>query len=121
VGDDRYVMPLTHVRELVAWEPSSARTEGGRTILEVRGEPVPVVDLRRLLQYRGGDPPRNRAAVILEAGGQRVALLADQIRGQLDAVIQPLERPVGLPRWITGATVLGDGQPALLLDLASVV
>jgi two-component system chemotaxis sensor kinase CheA len=121
VGEDRYVMPLTHVSELVAWDEEAVRVEGGRMFLEVRGESVPVVDLRRLLQYRGGTPPPRRPAVIVDAGGQRVALLTDQIHGQVDAVIQQIERPVGLPRWITGATVLGDGQPALLLDLASVV
>lgn len=121
IGEERYVMPLTHVNELVAWEPGESRQEGGRTVIEVRGETLPVVDLRRLLQYRGGAAPERRPAVIFEAHGERIALLADQVQGQVDAVIQPMDRPVGLPRWITGATVLDDGHPALLLDLASVV
>jgi len=121
IGEERYVMPLTHVNELVAWEPGESRQEAGRTVIEVRGETVPVVDLRRLLQYRGGAAPERRPAVIFEAHGERIALLADQVQGQVDAVIQPMDRPVGLPRWITGATVLDDGHPALLLDLASVV
>ena len=59
--------------------------------------------------------------MVFEAHGQRIALLTDQVHGQIDAVIQPMDRPVGMPRWITGATVLDDGRPALLLDLASVV
>jgi two-component system chemotaxis sensor kinase CheA len=121
VGDERYVVPLTHVAELVAWEPQLARQEGGRSVLEIRGDAVPVVDLRRLLQYRGSAPPERRPAVIVESQGERVALLADQVHGQLDAVVQPIDRPAGMPRWITGATVLGDGRPALMLDLASVV
>jgi two-component system chemotaxis sensor kinase CheA len=121
IGDERYVMPLTHVSELIAWQPEQARTEGGRTVLEVQGELVPVVDLRRLLLYRGTPSPARRPAVIFEAHGQRIALLTDQVHGQVDAVIQPMDRPVGLPRWITGATVLDGGRPALLLDLASVV
>jgi two-component system chemotaxis sensor kinase CheA len=50
-----------------------------------------------------------------------VALLSDRILGQVDAVVQPVDRPKGMPRWITGATVLDDGRPALMLDLASVV
>ena len=121
VGTERYVMPLTHVSELVAWEAGLARSDGGRTVLDLRGEAVPVVDLRRLLMYRGDEPPEHRPAVIFEAHGQRLALLTDRVHGQIDAVVQTLERPRGLPRWITGATVLDDGQPALLLDLASVV
>jgi two-component system chemotaxis sensor kinase CheA len=121
VGDEHYVMSLTHVVELVAWEASLAGQQDGRAVLFVRGEALPVVDLRRLLQYRGGEPPARRPAVIVEANGQRVALLADAVHGQLDAVVQPIERPAGMARWITGATVLDDGRPALLMDLASVV
>ncbi len=121
VGEERYVMPISHVAELVAWEPEAASDDGGRTMLDLRGESVPVVDLRRLLLYRGAAPPVRRPAVIFDAGGQRIALLADQVHGQVDAVIQPIDRPAGMPRWITGATVLGDGRSALMLDLASVV
>lgn len=121
IGEERYVLPLTHVSELVAWEPELARQEGGRTVLALRDELVPVVDLRRLLQFRGGAAPARRPAVILESQGERIALLADQLHGQVDAVVQPIDRPLGMPRWITGATVLGDGRPALMLDLASVV
>jgi two-component system chemotaxis sensor kinase CheA len=121
IGAERYVMPLTHVAELIAWDSGAARQFDGRTVIEHRGETLPVVDLRRLLSYRGGAPPMHRPAVVFEANGQRVALLADAVHGQVDAVVQPVQRPRGMPRWITGATVLENGRPALLLDLASVV
>jgi two-component system chemotaxis sensor kinase CheA len=121
IGEERYVMPLTHVAEFLPWEPEAVRHVEGRAMIEVRGEAIPVVDLRRLLLYRGDAPPTRRPALVFEANGQRVALLADAIHGQVDAVVQPLDRPRGIPRWITGATVLGNGRPALLLDLASVV
>ncbi|MCA9764057.1 MAG: chemotaxis protein CheW, partial [Gemmatimonadetes bacterium] len=120
IGEERYVMPLTHVTELVAWDPAQVRQEGGRAMFELRGETIPVLDLRRLLQYRGGSAPAHRPAIVFAAHGQRIALLADAIAGQIDAVIQPIDRVPGLPRWITGATVLGDGRPAMLLDVASV-
>ncbi|HQW65964.1 MAG TPA: chemotaxis protein CheW [Gemmatimonadales bacterium] len=121
IGDERYVMPLTHVAEFLPWEPEAVRQEDGRAVIDLRGEAIPVVDLRRLLLYRGAPSPRRRPALVLEANGQRIALLADAIHGQVDAVVQPMDRPRGMPRWITGATVLDNGRPALLLDLASVV
>ncbi len=121
IGDERYVMPLTHVAEFLPWDPEAVRQVDGRAVIELRGELIPVLDLRRLLLYRGDAPPTRRPALVLEANGQRVALLADAIHGQVDAVVQPLDRPRGMPRWITGATVLDNGRPALLLDLASVV
>lgn len=121
IGDERYAIPLTHVVELVPWQPAAGRDASGRAFLDLRGEPVPVVDLRRLLAYRGAPSPEHRPAVVFEANGQRIALIADAVHGQIDAVVQPIERPRGMPRWITGATVLDNGRPALLLDLASVV
>lgn len=121
VGGERYVLPLLHVAELVAWDPAASRKVDGRLVVSVRGEDVPVLDLRRLLGHRGDPPPMHRPAILLEANGQRVALLSDRVLGQVDAVVQPVDRPRGLPRWITGATVLDDGRPALMLDLASVV
>jgi two-component system chemotaxis sensor kinase CheA len=121
VGGERYVLPLTHVAELVAWDASAARHVEGRLMMPLREEIVPVLDLRRLLGHRGSPPPTHRPAILLEANGQRVALLSDRILGQVDAVVQPVDRPKGMPRWITGATVLDDGRPALMLDLASVV
>lgn len=121
VGGERYVFPLTHVAELIAWDPTTVHLEEGRQVIPLRGETVPVLDLRRLLGHRGAPPPTHRPAIVLEANGQRIALLSDRIFGQVDAVVQPVDRPKGMPRWITGATVLDDGRPALLLDLASVV
>jgi two-component system chemotaxis sensor kinase CheA len=121
IGEERYVMPLTHVIELVACEPELVGQRDGRSVLFVRGEALPIVDLRRLLLYRGDDLPSRRPAVVFEANGQRVALLTDAVLGQVDAVVQPIDRPAGMARWLTGATVLDDGRPALLMDLASVV
>ncbi len=121
VGEEHYVMPLTHVAEFLPWEPDAVRDLDGRSVIDLRGEPIPIVDLRRLLLYRGAPVPSRRPAFVLEANGQRVALLADALHGQVDAVVQPMDRPRGMPRWITGATVLDNGRPAVMLDLASVV
>jgi two-component system chemotaxis sensor kinase CheA len=121
IADERYVMPLTHVVELVPSDSALIEQRDGRAVLVVRDEPLPIVDLRRLLAYRGDAAPARRPAVVVEANGQRVALLADAVHGQIDAVVQAVDRPTGMARWITGATVLADGAPALMVDLASVV
>lgn len=118
---ERYVLPIAQVAELVAWQADTAVRVDGRLMVTVRDESLPVVDLRRLLLHRGAPPPTHRPMVVLEANGQRVALLADRVLGQVEAVVQPVDRLKGMPRWMVGATILDDGLPALMLDLASVV
>ncbi|MGH7584288.1 MAG: chemotaxis protein CheA, partial [Gemmatimonadales bacterium] len=88
VASERYVMPLTQVVELVAADTESIRRGDGRMTLDVRGESLPVVDLRRLLQYRCAPPAARRPAVVFEANARRVALLTDAVHGQMDVVVQ---------------------------------
>ncbi|MDX2207366.1 MAG: chemotaxis protein CheW [Gemmatimonadales bacterium] len=121
LGDERYVLPIAQVAELVAWQAESAVRVDGRLMLTVREESLPVLDLRRLLLHRGAPPPSHRPVVVLEANGQRIALLADRVLGQVEAVVQPVDRLQGMPRWMVGAAILDDGHPAMMLDLASVV
>ncbi len=121
LGDERYVLPIAQVAELVAWQAEAAVRVDGRLMLTVREESLPVLDLRRLLLHRGAPPPSHRPVVVLEANGQRIALLADRVLGQVEAVVQPVDRLQGMPRWMVGAAILDDGHPAMMLDLASVV
>jgi two-component system chemotaxis sensor kinase CheA len=60
-----------------------------------------------------------RPAIVIEAGGRRTALIVDVLLGQQDVVVQQLAQPAGLPAWVTGATILPDGAPALILDPAA--
>ena len=68
-------MPLTHVAEFLPWEPEAVQHVDGRAVIELRGELIPVLDLRRLLLYRGEAPPARRPALVFEANGQRDPLL----------------------------------------------
>jgi two-component system chemotaxis sensor kinase CheA len=69
----------------------------------------------------GDDPSRRRPCVILEVGDRRSALLVDALIGQQEIVVEPFDPPSGMPRWISGATILADGTPALILDAAALV
>lgn len=121
VGNERYAIPLMQVEELVPCTPESILNREGRSVLMVRGAPCPVVDLRRLVLYRGGNPSARRPAVVLASGEGRLVVLVDVVHGQVEAVVQTVERPKGMPRWISGAAVLDGGSPVLLLDLVTVV
>jgi two-component system chemotaxis sensor kinase CheA len=117
----RYALPLAFVRETARLP---AGTLPGMTV-DWRGTPAGVVALTERLS---GDGPR--PGVVLEVGPGAGAgggspllavLLVDDVVGYQDLVVSQVEAPRGMPEWITGASILPDGQPALLLDPAGLV
>lgn len=119
VGDERYVFPLGFVAETVEYSAQRSTVVGEREALVVRDRPVPTVHLRRLFAVRGEAPSVRRPAVIVDIGGRRTALIVDALLGQQEIVVEPFEAPRGMPPWFSGATLLADGTPALIVDAAS--
>ncbi|MEK6598132.1 MAG: chemotaxis protein CheW, partial [Gemmatimonadota bacterium] len=111
VADRRYALPLGAVAETVRIPLGN-----GRQTLAYQGGEVPLVDLG-VAEGTGSWRP----GVVLEVGGRRSALAVDTLLGQDDIVVGPLHAPRGMPAWINGATILADGQPALILDPTALV
>jgi two-component system chemotaxis sensor kinase CheA len=84
----------------------------------VRGTPVALVDLGRVLGIEGCQPT---AAVVAELGERRVALAVDRVIGHEQVVVKSFDAPVGALPVFSGATLLADGRPALLIDPLSVL
>jgi two-component system chemotaxis sensor kinase CheA len=128
VGGERYVLPLTYVRETVEYSQVPKAILGDREALLIRNQPVPMVDLADLLVtvpagQPGHAPARHgrRPAVILQVGERHLALVVDALLGQQEIVVEPFDAPVGMPGWFSGATILPDGSPALIVDAAALV
>jgi two-component system chemotaxis sensor kinase CheA len=96
----------------------AAMHEGHSREISLRGEPVPTADLGRLMG-NGESNGKRRPAIVVERDGRRAALVVDALLGQQDVVLERFVAPPGLPPWVTGATILSDGTPALLLDPAA--
>lgn len=123
VGTARYAIPLSAVEEcleLPATEVAADRADGGRSFLDVRGELVPYLRMRELFPT---DHPSElyQKIVIVAAGGARVGLVVDQIIGNAQTVIKPLSRFHAGISTFSGATILGDGTVALIVDVASLL
>jgi two-component system chemotaxis sensor kinase CheA len=69
----------------------------------------------------GDGAPLRPPAIILESGGRKSALVVDALLGQQEIVVEPFEAPQGMFPVFSGATILGDGQPALILDAAALM
>jgi len=81
----------------------------------LRDHVVPLVHLRRLLGV-AGDPPARAPVIVLEMGERRTGLVVDGMLGQHEIVVKGFDAPQGTLPVFSGATIMGDGIPALILD-----
>lgn len=120
VGGEKYTIPLAAVEECVELPLDRASGQGGSSFLNIRGALVPFLRLRTL--FGATDPPPDfQKVVIVSFSGVRVGLAVDRIVANNQTVIKQLSRlHVGL-KCFSGATILGDGTVALILDVAQLV
>jgi two-component system chemotaxis sensor kinase CheA len=119
VGDQVYIMPLTAIVESI--RPTEAAVtrvlDRGETVT-VRGQAVPVVRLHELFGVTPRTTDLTRAlVVIVELGGRLAAIMVDELLGQQQVVIKGLEHNFRRIDGVVGATILGDGRVALILDV----
>ena len=123
VGDEVYILPLSAVVE--SFQVEAARVNSvaqGSPLVKVRDEYMPVVSLEKLFEV-----PRNASAnaglimVVVEVEDVRAALLVDELLGQHQVVVKNLEANYRKVPNISGATIMGDGSVALILDAAAIV
>lgn len=123
VGDETYLMPLASVVESLQASEDALRTLGGNgRVIKVREEYLPIIGLGDMFatQAQAGSED-GRMMVIVEADGRKVALKVDRLVGQQQVVVKNLEANYGSVPNVSGATILGNGQVALILDVASLV
>ncbi len=123
VGDQTYILPLVSIIESLQVRPQHINAVAGRAeVYQVRDEFVPVV---RLHQLFGLEPRSERLEdgllVVVEGDGQQVGLFVDDLLGQQQVVIKSLESNFKPVEGVSGATILGDGTVALILDIAGLI
>jgi len=116
VGNERYALPLTYVSETVEFGAAPITTVEGREAMVLRDRVVPLVHLRSLLGVGGDAPPPRRPVIVLEMGERRTGVVVDGMVGQREIVVKGFEAPQGTLPVFSGATIMGDGVPALILD-----
>ncbi|MFZ5715431.1 MAG: chemotaxis protein CheA [Bradyrhizobium sp.] len=119
VGEGRYIIPLSAVEECVELTAEDERSRG-RNFLNVRGNLVPFLRLREIMSSSGA-PDRHQKTIIISTGETRVGLVVDQIIGNHQTVIKSLSKLHSDVTIFSGATILGDGTAALILDVAQLV
>lgn len=120
VGEGRYIIPLSAVEECVELTAADDARARGRNFLNIRGDLVPFLRLRDLFES-GGGPDLHQKIIITSKGDTRIGLVVDQIIGSHQTVIKSLSKLHADVTMFSGATILGDGSAALILDVAQLV
>ena len=121
VGDERYALPLTHVRETMERLPATIRQVQGRDVLVLRDEVLPVLRLRDVVHLPAGRAAVLEEIVVIERGDRRAGLVVDELTGQEDIVVKSFDAVRDGMALFSGATILSDGAPALIVDVGSLL
>ncbi len=119
VGEERFIVPLSLVEECVELNGEDARSSPGRLIW-IRNQTVPYIRLRERFAVAGQPPPIEQV-VVVRVDGRPVGLAVDQVVGEYQTVIKSLGKAYRDVEGVSGATIMGDGSLALILDVIQVV
>ncbi len=120
LGDQVYAFPLTNVLETLTLKPGEIRRVRHAEVIVVRGQVLPLVRLAHLFREKGKEEGK-LSVVILGSGDKKVGVVVDRLIGEQEIVIKSLGGYLGQVPGLSGATILGDGKVALIVDARGIV
>ncbi|MFS0726167.1 chemotaxis protein CheA [Paenibacillus sp. 1P07SE] len=122
IGGRTFILPMSNVAEIVRVEQAAIRTIRGVPVLTLREQVIPVVHIHRHFGYPEPETEgRYRPLVIIGRAEKRVALAVDELIGNHEIVVRSLGSYIGKVEGISGATILGDGKVALILETGGII
>jgi two-component system chemotaxis sensor kinase CheA len=120
VRDEVYAVPMAHVNETVELVPQALRRVRGREVMTMRDDVLPLIRFDELVRLpAAGDDARQ--VIVLEVGERRAGLVVDELTGQQDIVVKQFDPVRNAVSLFSGATILSDGAPALIVDVGSLM
>ncbi len=122
VGDEKYAISLGTIQTIESIRPDEIKLVQGKEVIHLRGNVIPLVRLNKVLDIESKTDPNDDIIVLIAKKGDRLAgLVIDELIGQMEIVIKPMGKFVGKCKIISGATILGDGEVALILDANALI
>ena len=122
IGDGAFVIPLHAVLECIDAEPDMMHlNQQNAGFIKLRGEVLPLLDLRSVFACQGKKPAKQRIVVVRGGADAKAGLIVDRLDGEYQTVIKPLGKLFRNLNGISGSTVLGSGEVALILDVGALV
>ena len=120
VANNAYVVPLDMVLECVELSAAQQQASRATNYINLRGEVLPFIRLRDLFGVEGA-VPRRESIIVMKYAGQQAGLMVDTLMGEFQTVIKPMGRLFTHLKGVSGSTILGSGDVALILDVPSLV
>ncbi len=122
VGNEKYAISLGSIQTIENIPVSEIKTVQGKEVIHLRGVVIPLVRLNTILDVESTSKPGEDLVVLIAKKGDRLAgLVVDELIGQMEIVIKSMGKFVGKCKLISGATILGDGEVALILDANALI
>ncbi|WP_428240288.1 chemotaxis protein CheA [Gynuella sp.] len=120
VGQSSFVVPLDIVIECIELTNNIGTTDSDRDYLDLRGEVLPYVRLRDMFAING-KPPERESVVVVNYAGVKAGLVVDRLMGEFQTVIKPLGKIFSHLKGISGSSILGNGDVALIIDVPGLI
>ena len=121
VGEETYAIPLTHVLETFSLSKPMLLESKGKMVVAIRDDLFPAIWLRERVGLPAAANPAAGQVVLVELAERKAALIVDQFDGQQEIVVKQFDGVNGSRTLFSGATILGDGSPALIVDASSLL
>ncbi|MFZ5632112.1 MAG: chemotaxis protein CheW [Bacillota bacterium] len=121
MGDQIYAFPLSNVMETLAIKDSDIKLIGSGEVIVVRGSVLPLVRMANLFQMESEVAAGRLYVVVLGSGNRRIGVVVDRLIGEQEIVIKSLGQYLGQMTGLSGATILGDGRVALIIDAKGII
>lgn len=122
VGHEKYAIPLGSIQTIEDVEPEDIKYIHGKEVISLRGNVIPIIRLREILDVVDEENENsNLTVVIVNKGDKQAGLVIDNLIGQQEIVIKSIGQYINNAKMISGSTILGDGEVALILDVNTLV
>lgn len=122
VGGEKYAISLGSIQTIEDINPAEIKLVGNNEVINLRGNVIPLVRLSKELDIESQKSPEENMVVVIVKKGEKLAgLVVDELIGQQEIVIKSLGKYINKCKIISGATILGDGEVALILDANALI
>ena len=123
VGDEKYAIALGSIQTIEDVLPEDIKLVQAKEVIHIRGTVIPIIRLRNVLDIPSAEENSNKnlTVIIVKKGDKLAGLVVDELVGQQEVVIKSMGKYIKVPKMISGATILGNGEVALILDTNALI